>query len=135
MASCVGLDIQGDFEQLIDILAAYADRRHDEEGALKCLQGTTEKISTMEQHTFEWDVALLARALYGLWTLDKEGPEACKKLVDSFKLPDALEPEDPNMAALLALIAKDDAERVKECLTIALSGCNIIFRRRLASLK
>jgi len=134
MASCVGLDVGDEYAQLIDVLAAYADRRHDKEGATSFFKKNVENFPKLEAHTFEWDVALLGRALYALWILDEEGSEACKKLLDTFALPKQLEPEDPNIAAILALLNKDDVEFRKKCIDVAKTGCNIIFLRRLSKL-
>lgn len=132
MAACVGLDVGDDFGPLVDVLAAYADRRRDAAGARRFFEEQVAAAAKAAPHTFERDVALLARALYALWTLDTDGPAACRARLAAWDVPPAPTAEDPNMAAVRALVDDEDGDRRTQNVTTALTGCNIIFTRRLA---
>ena len=133
LAACVGLDVGDDFGPLVDVLAAYADRARDAADARAFFEAQVGAAAQAQPHSFERDVALLARALYALWTLDTEGPDACRARIAAWGVPPTPDAEDPNMAALLAVIEDEDGDRCSQNAATALTGCNIIFKRRLAS--
>ena len=133
MAACVGLEVGDDFGPLVDVLAAYTDRHRDAAGARRFFEEQAAAAATAPPHTFERDVALLARALYALWTLDTDGAAACRARLAAWDVPPTPTAEDPNMAAVLALVEDEDGDRRTQNVHTALTGCNIIFMSRLAS--
>ena len=128
LGSCEGFDMDEDFETLIDVLSSWADVGRCPEKALATLESYA---VTKTDSLYERDVAGLARALLCVRALESGQAELAAKWLPR---PDE-KVEDPNIAAVLALIAKatenvGDFEKFKEMA----AGCNILLKRRLSLL-
>lgn len=126
LGSCEGFDMDEDFETLIDVLSAWADVARCPEKSLATLESYA---GSKTDSLYEGDVFCLARALLCVHGLESGQAELAAKWLPR---PDE-KVEDPNLAAVLALIAKatentGDFEKFSEMA----SGCNIILKKRLS---
>ena len=125
LSSCEGFDMDEDFETLIDVLSSWADLARCPEKALAALESHALKQTGS---LYEKDIACLARALLCVHALESGQAELAAKWLPR---PDE-EGEDPNIAAVLALIANatdknGDFERFSEMA----HGCSILLKKRL----
>lgn len=129
LGSCEGFELDEDFETLIDVLSAWADLSRGPEKVLATLESYALGEGKNSDSLYEKDVSYLARALLCVYALESGQAELAAKWLPR---PDE-KVEDPNIAAVLALVAKatentGDFEKFSEMAR----GCSILLRKRLS---
>lgn len=126
--SCEGFDLDEDFETLIDVLSAWADVSRGPEKTLPTLESYASAQAKSSDSLYEKDVSYLARALLCVYALENGQAEVAAKWLPR---PDE-KVEDPNIAAVMALIAKvtENAGDFEKFSDMA-HGCSILLKKRL----